>query len=57
MQRVPQPYNIFYFTFLEKFHVARTQQTWAKSCIAFQHQNSTLDKSKRQTNVFFPKDW
>ena len=29
-QRVRQSYNIFYFSFLEKFHVATTQQTLIK---------------------------
>ena len=29
-ERVSQPYDIFYFSFLEKFHVAAMQQTLSK---------------------------
>ena len=54
-QRVFQPYNIFYLSFLDKIHDATTLETFTKIAYCLEYQTSSHDISKRQTNGIFLK--
>ena len=50
-QRVSQPYNIFYLSFIEKFMSPRRKKLLPKSRTALEYQNRSHDISKRQTSI------